>query len=373
MIASVFTFSNVASVFENAGFEVSKVNWFSESSFVCRHPSSSSGSIGVVMLSEDSNVPDVLLVEQMLEKAPEFGISEVQIISFLPVSSELTNFVDQNSEVTITNRDSAMAAIASLPVHHEHESQNQTQTVEANQAESHTSVVSNQEVKKPAPTAGKIIVGLISGVSAYILVKLCFAFILGFFACEDKPREVSSGYKDLGVVKSNTRSNGPNKTTTIDGSVTALPTSYTPIAPSSGNNPLTGRAKALVIGNGAYAGMGRLTNPTNDARLLSRALTERGFEVDMQLELPLSKMKDAVLQFTRSLKPDDLALFFFAGHGIEVDGQNYLIPINCRMKHKLDAPHMAFPMSQLMKDLERSRCASKAIYFRDPNCRSSVC
>lgn len=85
---------------------------------------------------------------------------------------------------------------------------------------------------------------------------------------------------------------------------------------------------ALVIGNGDYDTLGRLNNPTNDARDMADALSDIGFDVDLRINTDLESMEEAVVEFGRRLASDRGAtgFFFFAGHGVEADGSNYLIP-----------------------------------------------
>ncbi|WP_018526704.1 caspase family protein [Alkalispirochaeta alkalica] len=85
---------------------------------------------------------------------------------------------------------------------------------------------------------------------------------------------------------------------------------------------------ALVIGNGDYRDLGRLTNPANDARDIATALRQVGFTVDLRIDADLETMEMAVVEFGRRLASNRGAtgFFFFAGHGVESGGENYLIP-----------------------------------------------
>lgn len=87
---------------------------------------------------------------------------------------------------------------------------------------------------------------------------------------------------------------------------------------------------ALVIGNGAYA-EGPLRNPLNDARAIAATLRELNFDVTLLENADRTKMQRAALEFGRKLGPDTVGLFFFAGHGMQVRGVNYLIPINAQV------------------------------------------
>ena len=95
---------------------------------------------------------------------------------------------------------------------------------------------------------------------------------------------------------------------------------------------------ALVIGNGGYASA-PLANPGNDARLISSALAETGFDVRTLVDADKRGMKAAVRDFSarlRSAGPDAVAVFYYAGHGVQVDGRNYLIPVRARIDTAAD-------------------------------------
>ncbi|MEQ1611611.1 MAG: caspase family protein, partial [Hyphomicrobiaceae bacterium] len=84
---------------------------------------------------------------------------------------------------------------------------------------------------------------------------------------------------------------------------------------------------ALVIGNAGYA-TARLANPKNDAEQMARALKGVGFDVIKQTDADMATMRQAFIEFSRRLKrPDSVGVFYYAGHAVQVAGQNYLIPI----------------------------------------------
>jgi formylglycine-generating enzyme required for sulfatase activity len=96
---------------------------------------------------------------------------------------------------------------------------------------------------------------------------------------------------------------------------------------------------ALVIGNGAYQYATPLSNPVNDARVMADALKKVGFElVDGKalLDLDRSGLEQAINRFGKVIRGTDVALFFYAGHGVQVDGKNYLIPILANVEMKTD-------------------------------------
>ena len=93
---------------------------------------------------------------------------------------------------------------------------------------------------------------------------------------------------------------------------------------------------ALVIGNSAYEHVPRLNNPGNDARDFSARLEALGFQVTTRLDLDQQGLNRALQQFARDSAGAEIALLFFAGHGIEVDGKNWLVPIDARLQSDTD-------------------------------------
>ena len=88
---------------------------------------------------------------------------------------------------------------------------------------------------------------------------------------------------------------------------------------------------ALVIGNSAYQNVTRLDNPRNDAALMADTLGALGFTLiggRAQLDLDKSAMDTAVQNFGRQVQGADVALFYYAGHGVQVSGANYLVPVS---------------------------------------------
>ena len=93
---------------------------------------------------------------------------------------------------------------------------------------------------------------------------------------------------------------------------------------------------ALVVGNSTYAHIGRLPNPDNDARDISAALRGLGFEVTTEFDADRVELTAALRAFTRQSAGADVSLVFYAGHGIEMDGVNYLVPVDARLERDVD-------------------------------------
>ncbi|MCB1430479.1 MAG: caspase family protein, partial [Nitratireductor sp.] len=89
---------------------------------------------------------------------------------------------------------------------------------------------------------------------------------------------------------------------------------------------------ALVVGNSGYLHTTELPNPANDARLIAGKLAELGFEVINSMDATKVEMEAAIRQFVQKLPGTDVALFFYAGHGMQVNGVNYLIPIDAKLE-----------------------------------------
>src|ERR1700746_1036842 len=88
---------------------------------------------------------------------------------------------------------------------------------------------------------------------------------------------------------------------------------------------------ALVVGNGTYRNVAHLDNPANDAKLVADTLRDLGFVLvggDAQLDLDKAAFDRVVQDFGTQLQGADVGLFFYAGHGVQVRGTNYLIPVD---------------------------------------------
>ena len=95
--------------------------------------------------------------------------------------------------------------------------------------------------------------------------------------------------------------------------------------------------KALVIGNANYINQTPLKNPINDAKAVAAKLEQVGFEVTYKEDLKYRDFGRALADFELGLGGSDMSLFYYAGHGIEVDKQNYLIPIDAELRSPIDA------------------------------------
>jgi uncharacterized caspase-like protein len=111
---------------------------------------------------------------------------------------------------------------------------------------------------------------------------------------------------------------------------------------------------ALVIGNSAYAHVPQLANPKNDAADMADKLEAMGFEVVRGLDLDLAGLRSTVRDFIGKLDGADMALFYYAGHGLQVNGENYIAPTDARLSSYLDLDFEAMPINLVMSAMERS-------------------
>jgi hypothetical protein len=121
-----------------------------------------------------------------------------------------------------------------------------------------------------------------------------------------------------------------------------------------------GRRTALVIGNGAYTDE-RLANAVNDAEAVARTLQEIGFSVTLVRNADKRAIDEAVEAFSRRLGPGEIGLFYFSGHGVQVDGENYLVPINAQLSRQADAQYDAVPLGKVINAVETTRASAKII------------
>ena len=112
---------------------------------------------------------------------------------------------------------------------------------------------------------------------------------------------------------------------------------------------------ALVIGNSAYRNVGRLDNPANDAKLLSDTLRALGFTLvggGAQLDLDKPAFDRTVQAFGAALAGADVGLFYYAGHGVQVRGENYLIPVDANPTKEADVDFQMLDTNLVLRQME---------------------
>lgn len=115
------------------------------------------------------------------------------------------------------------------------------------------------------------------------------------------------------------------------------------------------RRVAFVVGNGAYQNVAQLPNPTVDAKAMAVVLRNVGFEVVEGTNLTRDRMTERLLEFGKKAQGADIAVFFYAGHGIAIGGTNYLLPIDADIKSEMDvklgaAINIDLTLDQTMND-----------------------
>ena len=127
---------------------------------------------------------------------------------------------------------------------------------------------------------------------------------------------------------------------------------------------------ALVVGNAAYTHAGALANPTNDANDMADALEAVGFIVIRALDVDKRGFDRKVRDFSAALEDADDAVFFYAGHGLQVAGQNYLIPVDAKLSSERDLDFEALPLNFVLRQMELQREGRTNVVFLDA-CRDN--
>jgi tetratricopeptide (TPR) repeat protein len=114
------------------------------------------------------------------------------------------------------------------------------------------------------------------------------------------------------------------------------------------------RRVALVIGNGAYTGMPRLKNPANDANDIAAQLKTLGFEVTLGIDLARNPFEETLIRFAREARQSEVALIFYAGHGLQHNGVNYLLPVDARIEEESDLRRL-IQLQSVLDDLRAAK------------------
>ncbi|WP_051310534.1 caspase family protein [Bradyrhizobium sp. Cp5.3] len=116
------------------------------------------------------------------------------------------------------------------------------------------------------------------------------------------------------------------------------------------------RRVALVIGNSAYKNVPKLANPVNDAALVGGMLGKAGFEnVEVKVDLGVPEMRKALREFGMRARDAEVAVIYYAGHGIEIDGNNYLIPTDAVLEVDTDVYDEAFALDRVLATVEPAK------------------
>jgi hypothetical protein len=105
---------------------------------------------------------------------------------------------------------------------------------------------------------------------------------------------------------------------------------------------------ALVIGNSVYRNVPKLANPANDATAIARMLKSSGFEVETGFDLSIDEMRRKLRDFGNRSRDAEVAVVYYAGHGMEMDGMNYLIPVDATLETDADVLDEALPLDRVL-------------------------
>jgi uncharacterized caspase-like protein len=117
-----------------------------------------------------------------------------------------------------------------------------------------------------------------------------------------------------------------------------------------------GNRVALVIGNSAYKNAAPLSNPVNDAAIVEATLKNAGFDVvQTRRDLQAIEMRRTLRDFADQARDADVAVIYYAGHGMEIEGTNYLIPVDATLERDTDVYDEAFSLDRVMLAIEPAR------------------
>ncbi len=111
---------------------------------------------------------------------------------------------------------------------------------------------------------------------------------------------------------------------------------------------------ALVLGNGAYPS-NKLVNATNDAEDMSQKLSDFGFSVIKLKDATKKSIDESVNSFRDNLNSNDIGLFYFAGHGMQIEGENYITAVDSDFKSEIDARYSSYPLNKIIEIMEKSK------------------
>jgi len=131
--------------------------------------------------------------------------------------------------------------------------------------------------------------------------------------------------------------------------------SVKPVSPNKLFTIGNGKRYALVIGNSDYKSVPKLPNSVNDANEIAKALQATGFNVSKYENIDLRMMQDVIRNFGSKLGRNDVGLFYFAGHGVQVKGKNYLIPVGENIKKSFEVPSSAIDADLVLATMEDAK------------------
>lgn len=133
------------------------------------------------------------------------------------------------------------------------------------------------------------------------------------------------------------------------------------VVKSNDVQPSNERRIALIIGNSNYKGDNKLANPVNDATDMARKLEQLGFVVVKALDQTKQGMEVAINQFGKKAAGYDVALFYYAGHGIRCEGVNYLVPVDADLPDETSVKYNCTNANMVLDYMERANCKMKIV------------
>ena len=124
---------------------------------------------------------------------------------------------------------------------------------------------------------------------------------------------------------------------------------------SSGFPAFAQQRVALVIGNSGYKEAPPLPNPVNDAAAIAALLESAGFQVVLRRDVSINDMRRALREFSDATRNADVAVVYFGGHGIEVDGENYLLPIDAVLERDIDVDDETVSLDRILRVVEPAK------------------
>ncbi len=122
-----------------------------------------------------------------------------------------------------------------------------------------------------------------------------------------------------------------------------------------------GHKVALVLGNGAYTKIQALRNPANDASDMAAALVRMGFTVLSKTDLDRRAMRGLVDDFNKAIQGAEVAFFFYSGHGVQIDGENYLVPVNAEVSVPGDVPDECVSLSRITARMSEAGAGTNVV------------
>lgn len=123
-----------------------------------------------------------------------------------------------------------------------------------------------------------------------------------------------------------------------------------------------GKRVAFVVGNGAYKAVAELANPKNDALAVSESLRKVGFEVVTAIDLNREDLDQSIQKFIRSLSGAELSVFYYSGHGVQVGGENRIIPVDAVLATESALEVETISLQTIMMEM-RSNSRAQLLYL----------